>query len=586
MQNKTEFLRFGKSENFFYKNRARFLILYVSIIAVLAISVFYGITQYINIKEKHDSEIKCEYVKNICDTTLEHIEFKLYQLATNSDVEAYLANTQSTNYLALVKKPATTAVKSISIGEKYLSSVYLYNTFTDTVLFGDNAYDLRDDTDMFYDTGWYDKFASMGHNESAYIERQKISGDYYLTFIRKIDKRAFKGGIIINIDIDSLMEIAQGDYLYAVTSKGNIPLYNNNDDFSFFNSHNFSKEESVIKKLDGVNYSLTMLKSDFTGWNYYLANEIPNYTQKQLFIFLLIFIGGCLFVALGFSIASYFAYLSYKPIVNIATLLKNPNDSTSKEYLENDANTKFIAERIMYVVNSNKNLMSKLNESTELFNSAQITALQTQINPHFIYNTLTLFYLTAQDTLGKNHQLSTGLIALSKIMRYCLASDNSIVTLKEEVDSANEYLKIMKGRYANRFEIYWRIEEGCENKKILKMSLQPILENIFKYAFKKEKKEGVIFIKASLSENTIIISIKDNGLGMTSEKLEEVKEKLKKGTYNLSRHIGLCNVDKRIKIIYGEAYGITIDSMPNMGTEVILTFPDNFDESDEKKASE
>ncbi len=563
--------RFDRSENFFYKNRSRFLVLYISIIAVLAIIVFYATVQYINIEEKHSSEINCEYVQNICDTTLESIEYKLYQLAADIDISSYFGNMTNESF-SITKNAVIKALNAITSGERYLTSAYLYNSFTDTVLYAQKTYTLNDENDDFTDTGWYEAFEKMEHNESLCFERKRpYTDDYYLTIIRKIDKKTIKGGIILNVDISRFMEIAKGNYKYTVATK---------DDEILYSSDSVAAKligDTGLKSYDGKHYSVSSMKSDFSNWVYYVANPLENYTTKLFIIFLIICIGGGVFVLLGVMIASYLAFQSYKPIINIAMLLKNPADSVSREYLENDVNTKFIAERIMYVVNSNEKLKNQLNTQNELFDSAQITALQTQINPHFIYNTLTLFYLTAQDALGKNHALSSGLISLSRIMRYCLSSDNSIVNIKEEIESTNEYLNIMKSRYQNRFEVYWDIDESCVDKKIVKMTMQPILENIFKYAFKKEKKDGIISIKIYKNEQNIVISIKDNGLGIKPEKLYQIRQKLQNGSYNMSRHIGLTNVDKRIKIIYGDNYGITVFSTLDVGTEVVMTFPDQMD---------
>ncbi len=573
---KNTFPRFDKSENFLYKNRSRFLGLYISIVLILAILVFYAAIKYINIEEKHSSEINCEYVQNICDTTLESIEYRMYQLLSNTDVSLYFGNVSHESFY-LVKNNVIKAMKTITNGERYLSTAYLYNPFYDTVIYNDKVYNLNDETDDYTDTGWFEEYEKMQHNEVRCYKRKKMySNDYYLTFIHKSDKKTIKGGIILNIDVEKFMELAASDdYEHAVKTDDNTLLYSSDKTTSeLLDNKAIEPYKSYIKNKDGKFYSITSIKSRFTDWNYYIANPLNSYMGKLLIIFLIVFFCGCIFVFFGFTIASYLAFESYKPIVNIAMLLKNPEDIASREYLENDINTKFIAERIMYVVNSNEKLKSQLNTQNQLFDSAQIIALQTQINPHFIYNTLTLFYLTAQDALGKNHALSSGLISLSKIMRYCLSSDNSIVSLKEEVDSANEYLKIMKNRYNDRFEVVWDIDEKCFDKKIVKMSLQPVLENIFKYAFKKEKKDGIISIKIEKNEQNIQISIKDNGLGIPPDKLEEIRNKLNKGMYSMSRHIGLGNVDKRIKIIYGDDYGISIYSEYEKGTEVIIKFPD------------
>ena len=198
----------------------------------------------------------------------------------------------------------------------------------------------------------------------------------------------------------------------------------------------------------------------------------------------------------------------------------------------------------------------------ELRNEAEMRQLQLQINPHFLYNSLS-FIVTAADNPDAVTEMA---VHLSQYYRYCTRK-KSITTIQEEIDYARSYLEIM----AMRKNIEYEIESDPELAacKIPPLILQPIIENAIYHGMDRMVDEGMIRIGIHQSEDKIIFTVEDNGVGMTEEQCEEVLKKERSDRAG----IGIKNVNDRIKIYFGEEYGLTIKSELDEGTCVTIMMP-------------
>lgn len=202
---------------------------------------------------------------------------------------------------------------------------------------------------------------------------------------------------------------------------------------------------------------------------------------------------------------------------------------------------------------------------------AELKMLQFQINPHFLYNALnTISAIAKLENVDYIPQISAN---LSDMFRYNI-SGSDIVTIQEELDHTLNYMNIQMIRFPNRFQIKVEIEEELRKCSILKFVLQPIVENSYKYGFKRAKKQDIIHIKAYRQCDNVIIRIEDNGVGIEPEKLMALNESLAVGE-KIGRNsgIGLHNVNFRLRNYYGDAYGIYLESEPGNFTRVILRIP-------------
>ncbi len=208
----------------------------------------------------------------------------------------------------------------------------------------------------------------------------------------------------------------------------------------------------------------------------------------------------------------------------------------------------------------------------------EISALQSQINPHFLYNTLDS--IRSKALLDGQAEIASMTEVLSKFFRYCISNDESLVKIREEINHINDYYYIQKYRFEDRvnMETYLETEE-INDYYIPKMTLQPLVENAMIHGLEKLTAHGKILIKIEETEQKVIITISDNGKGMNQERLEGLNNRMKKQYVNAEtmgkRHngIALTNVNSRIKITFGEEYGIHYRSIENGGTDAVIMIP-------------
>lgn len=203
---------------------------------------------------------------------------------------------------------------------------------------------------------------------------------------------------------------------------------------------------------------------------------------------------------------------------------------------------------------------------------AEFKALASQINPHFLYNTLETIRMKA---FCNNDKETADLVKkLGKFMRRCLEIKNGEVTLRSELEFTNGYLELQSARFGDRvsYSIY---SEVSKDYMILPLVIQPVVENAFVHGIESCKDNGHIDIRVYYSGDNVIIDVKDNGIGMNDEKLCELEEKLRRNDTSSGKSIGLTNVNKRIKMYHGDRYGLTIQTKEGGGTLIRITLPRN-----------
>ena len=211
----------------------------------------------------------------------------------------------------------------------------------------------------------------------------------------------------------------------------------------------------------------------------------------------------------------------------------------------------------------------KLYELELLNQQSSLLALQNQVNPHFLFNTLEC--IRSISLVYNCKEISTITVSLSKIYRYS-AQGNTNVTLREELDIIKEYMNIINIRFPDKIDIRYNVEEKLLDKPFYKMILQPLVENAVKHGLEKKADKGLLEITSYCQGEYAYIAILDNGCGMTAEKLEQVRNMITSDNAE-NTHIGLNNVNKRLNLHYGKEYGLTIDSTENVGTKVTVKIP-------------
>lgn len=214
---------------------------------------------------------------------------------------------------------------------------------------------------------------------------------------------------------------------------------------------------------------------------------------------------------------------------------------------------------------------------------AEFKALASQINPHFLYNTLETIRMKAY--VNNDKETATLVKKLGKFMRRCLEVKDGMVTLESELEFTKSYLELQSARFGDRvsYSIYSEVDR---NYKVLPLIIQPIVENAFVHGIESSKTNGRIDIKVLYKGSDVVIEVSDNGCGIEPERLDKLYEKLEKNDTSSGKSIGLTNVNKRIKMYHGEQYGMSIDTDVGMGTTIKLTIPREVDENVMKRLPE
>jgi two-component system LytT family sensor kinase len=210
---------------------------------------------------------------------------------------------------------------------------------------------------------------------------------------------------------------------------------------------------------------------------------------------------------------------------------------------------------------NNARIEHRLQEQEKLLLTARVEALASQINPHFLFNTLT----SIQSLIRSNPETARTLIVkLSGLLRRLLRSRDHFVTLREELESIDEYLDIEVIRFGPQLQVEKQISPDTLDVIVPSMILQPLVENSIKHGFSRKVGGGRIVIRSVRQNGHAIIEVEDDGLGMTEDRLDTA----------LTDGIGLSNVNERLSVIYGAAYRVRITSVPNLGTIIRLEIPD------------
>ena len=205
--------------------------------------------------------------------------------------------------------------------------------------------------------------------------------------------------------------------------------------------------------------------------------------------------------------------------------------------------------------------------------SAQLDALQMQVNPHFLYNTLDMIRWECMYENGGESPASDMIEKFCVLLRMTIKGDNQKETLEDSLLHARTYLEVVNFRHTHKIELTESLDFDPKAYQIPSLSLQPILENAVRHGFSGENTENRrIRITGKLLEKDLTVTVEDNGLGMTEEQLQELRSRLE-SPQSTKDNIGLRNVNQRCRLCYGEQYGIQIESSPSQGTKVTLTIP-------------
>ena len=554
----------------------------LTVIPFIVLSIMFYSNTLKNIREEITLENSYIFDNsvNIIDRTLMEVDTLTSSLASNESTQLYTINNVSTDSFKTISRLA----KTLPIIYRYIDSIYIYSEPTDTVIMDNNSIPLSD----LSDTDWINAYRAVTSPKGTIIPRSKNNVyPQLITIIKPIyvaDEK--KGAIIMNINAQSIynsmlyQQYKDGRLFFLVNADNKIII---SSELSYFNTYPDdiglntltieSNPKNSVYEINDKNYVVLSGDSTISDYKYISAYPLELYEHKLSTMKLQI-IGILLLLMIIIFILAYVASVrSYSPLNEIISFLDNsqpPADSIEEE----DKN------ELMYIINSiqthinDKTKMAEiLEERMKLLRKSQYDMLQTQINPHFLYNTLETINWMAYNLSNSENPVSKSLINLASFFRNTLTS-GYFVSIENEIKYTKEYVNILALRYGDLFDIEWDIDESILSYTIIKICLQPIIENAVYHGIKQKNDKGLIKIKGLCDDNNIILIVSDDGIGIEKDALDELNKTLSETSFtNEKSHIGLSNVNQRIKIIFGDSYGIHVESTVGVGTDVYVTIP-------------
>ena len=554
----------------------------LTVIPFIVLSIMFYSNTLKNIREEITLENSYIFDNsvNIIDRTLMEVDTLTSSLASNESTQLYTINNVSTDSFKTISRLA----KTLPIIYRYIDSIYIYSEQTDTVIMDNNSIPLSD----LSDTDWINAYRAVTSPKGTIIPRSKNNVyPQLITIIKPIyvaDEK--KGAIIMNINAQSIynsmlyQQYKDGRLFFLVNADNKIII---SSELSYFNTYPDdiglntltieSNPKNSVYEINDKNYVVLSGDSTISDYKYISAFPLELYEHKLSTMKLQI-IGILLLLMIIIFILAYVASVrSYSPLNEIISFLDNsqpPADSIEEE----DKN------ELMYIINSiqahinDKTKMAEiLEERMKLLRKSQYDMLQTQINPHFLYNTLETINWMAYNMSNSENPVSKSLINLASFFRNTLTS-GYFVSIENEIKYTKEYINILALRYGDLFDIEWDIDESILSYTIIKICLQPIIENAVYHGIKQKNDKGLIKIKGLCDDNNIILIVSDDGVGIEKDALDELNKTLSETSFtNEKSHIGLSNVNQRIKIIFGDSYGIHVESTVGVGTDVYVTIP-------------
>ncbi|SDY31662.1 two-component system, sensor histidine kinase YesM [Evansella caseinilytica] len=440
-------------------------------------------------------------------------------------------------------------------------------------------------------------FKALGHppEQRSIASHVNYKEDEVVSVVRAIidpDTQEEKGVVLIDLKLRVIAEIIKDvrlgktGYLMVIDDSGEkvyspaAPMIDDVPPEVIAEIVNESNYGTFARTINGEKIQFIYRKSPFTNWTtvgvFSTKQAIPEVKQIRFYVISFVF-----FVCLiGITASYYLSYSMLKPINELMVAMQKAElGDLSSRY--NGTRTDEVG-RLGRSFNKMLSQIHKLMKLTEKQQrqkrEAELHSLQAHIKPHFLYNTLD----TIQWMARKKGAMDVAALvdSLSRLFRIGLSKGDMIIPLKDEIEHVQSYLKIQSTRYQDKLNYAITIDPQVENVSVLKIVLQPIVENAIYHGIKERRGPGLIEITAEEHDYNLVITVRDNGKGMAEEQLRELREQLTVFFSNEeNRHrnkiigYGVVNVHARLKLTFGEEYGVNIESELNQGTTVTIIHP-------------
>jgi two-component system sensor histidine kinase YesM len=506
-------------------------------------------------------EFKASIIERMSNQIFSDIELQKLLNGRHGAEESYI-NIKD-NIMPKLRNTANLTVDDIRL------EVYYYNKTLPEIYYIDqnNPLDRGTTVNLYYmerllDKNWYNDLF-IANNEYLWMQVESDKEYNNISLLRNIINfrdQSQIGFIRIITDLEKLFQeiyleqLGANNFLAAVTNDGQIVYSNKNENNLSNLPDDMDNYLKIEENLEGMDLNLIAFIS--------LDNLEKKANRVRDLTFIISLISLVVLTFLSIFISRYFS----RNITNIVSSIDKFRDGDFTERIDYTGDDEFnhivsafneMADRIEELID--EVLVNKLQQK-----ESELELIQSQVNPHFLYNTLSL--ISQLGKLGKIDKMHQMVLELSKFYRLSLNKGEMLITIGQEIEHIKSYINILNIKYEDRLVINFKIDKSIYEFKTVKFILQPFIENSLEHAWYKGKME--IDLIGYQDESRIIFKIIDNGIGMKKEKVDQLlnndEEKL---------GYGIFNVDQRIKLYFGEEYGVHISSQENSGTVIKIILP-------------
>lgn len=514
----------------------------------------------------------CAKVNYDLENIFSEIQSQYVQLVSSSNVNFFI-NISRDHLFHQTAITQTKAIKdslsAFQISREHISGVYVYSLSSDYVITANGGVDVGS---LPY-RQWFRHYSETGLTNfviPVYASDTDTISHIAVCYGIRI-KDELKGLVVFHVSAKELRKIISQDLiynleaLYLIDNENNV-IFSTSPEAENTISENHviwpalqlqSPESEPLISLKEQMYLRTSLFSDkltlvFHAKSDYIGQKTSSIHQTFL---LLILVATLIPVLMSL-------YLSLQFYIAIHRILTSLNADCSDENINE---IEFIIKNILALNKSSTHFEQTLAHSIQQLKQAQSLALQAQFNPHFLFNTLNIINMMVANETEEESDACKAIVLFSDLLYSSVHSNDYIVTLNEELTHAEKYIEIMQMQYKDRFLLKQDFPTDTLSCRVLRLMLQPILENAFLYGMKSmpHGKTFILEMSSHIREDHLFINIRNNGNGVSGEKLQELQNIFAQDDILQSRHIGLNNIHQRIRLLYGDDFGLRLHSTPD-----------------------
>lgn len=389
------------------------------------------------------------------------------------------------------------------------------------------------------------------------------------------------GVILIDLKLDKIKELIEAitlgksGFLYIMDANGGIVYAPVNPIvYRVKNEWLTNSANSIVKKIQGSDFQIIYKDSAYTEWKTIgvfslneTLNEVTVLRHYSIFI-------GFITLVLAIVVAFFFTASIAKPLSKLGSLMKKAEEGDLSVRFNSKYNDEIgrLGNSFNHMIKEISNLIDMVYVEQQRKREAELITLQAQIKPHFLYNTLYTIQWMAQEHGAKDVVAILG--ALANLFRIGLSKGKEIISVHEELEHVQSYLAIQKARYEDKLTYEVNFDEEILNYNVVKLILQPLVENAIYHGINAQRGGGKITITGKVQDGKLYFSVVDNGVGITPEKLKGIRELLDSNhVESVKVGFGIFNVNERIRLSFGREYGLVYSSVYQEGTMVEVWHP-------------